>query len=237
MDIQRRDISLTSNLVLCTRLVGCLQTIYSIKITLLQDRIALLPTGQITSEHQPGKISQKDLQLSRFQNLLQYWRMSAVISFRAVKTFQQHLWHLTAKVVPQALFSNQQQCTSRTEDIPGQQSACCLNNWAFLHTTKEQIWLRFWKTQISKDELEYGCHRLGGTKLLVELDLLQLYSSFFTTLVETWNSHSAYKDALLHLEAFKEVTGWNAKLRTNLIASARGDRYHQNNFQVVLSCQ
>ena len=55
--------------------------------------------------------------------------------------------------------------------------------------------------------------------------------------METWNSHSAYKEALLHLEALKEGTGWNAKLRTNLIASARGDRYYQNDFQVVLRCQ
>ena len=58
-------------------------------------------------------------------------------------------------------------------------------------------------------------------------------------IITTWNSHSAYKEALLHLEASNEdidSTGWNVELRTNFIPSARGDGYYQNDFQVVLSC-
>ena len=133
------------------------KAIYSIEIALLQNHIDLLPTGKITSKHQPEKVRDfvtfvtliyckwwlqcsvavdapwNDLQL--FKDLCQYSQVSAAISSSAVKAFERHLWYLTAEMIPLALFSSAQ-CTSRAEDILGQQFALCQTSWTFLQTTK-----------------------------------------------------------------------------------------------------
>jgi hypothetical protein len=104
------------------------KVLYSVKISLLQDKIAQLPTGKVTSKQQPNKIRDfvtfvtllyspwwlecavaidtpwNDLQF--LKNLHQYSHVSAVISKSAVKAFERQLWYLTSEMVPLALFSS-----------------------------------------------------------------------------------------------------------------------------------
>jgi hypothetical protein len=101
--------------------------LYSIKICLLEQHIAKLPSGTITTTHQVAKIwdfvnfatliysawwmscnSAVDApwhDLKLIHNLLAYEAVNSVVAKSALRAFKLHFWYLTAEMVPLALFS------------------------------------------------------------------------------------------------------------------------------------
>ena len=232
------------------------KVLYSIKISLLQNQIAQLATGKITSRHQPEKIRDfvtfvaliysswwlqcsvaidapwNDLQF--FKNLLQYSQVSALISKSAVKAFERHLWYLTAEMVPLALFSSK---------VPAEHKASLATSLLAVKTSgpcthpNDRYGSGFGKPKFpEKITPRTTLSELVGPDSWYFFHILQLDPAFLTTDVSTWPAHPAYKEALINLEAINVVNDSaerNVKLSTDFIGSARSEEHYQNVLQVV----
>ena len=230
--------------------------LYSIKITLLENDIAQLPQGTVTTKHQLPKIRDfvmfatiiysswwitcsntadapwNDLDL--YKRLLAYDSVNSSVSQSAIKALKRHLWYLTEEMVPLALFSG---------IVPNTQKQAIAVKLLAVKPAEEVITPsnRFGSgygkpTFPDKITQSTSLADLVGPNSWFTMRILQIDDQFLTERVENWAMCDTYQTSQSNISAINVVNDAAeraVKLGSDFLSAAKSESHYQNVLQVV----
>jgi hypothetical protein len=230
--------------------------LYSIKICLLEQHIAKLPKGTITAMHQVAKIRDfvnfatliysswwmscnmavdapwHDLKL--IHNLLRYEAVNATVAKSALRAFKQHLWYLTAEMVPLALFS---QLVPAAERRALADRLLAIKPLTASLKPVQRYGTGFGKPAFPPEVTESTTLAdLVGPDSWYTIHILQVDTSFFSEDTDLWPDDPAYqasKANVLAINVVNDCAERGVKLSSDFLSAAKSEEHYQNVLQVV----
>lgn len=230
--------------------------LYSIKICLLEQHIAILPPGTVTTKRQVAKIRDfvnfatviysswwmscnsavdapwHDLKL--ICSLLQYNAVNSTVASSALSAFKNHLWYLTAEMVPLSLFSQLVPATERRELAD---RLLAIEPSTAPAKPVKRLGSGFGKPVFPSEITESTkLADLIGPDSWYTIHILEIDMSFFAEDVESWPGNRAYETSManvLTVNVINDCAERGVKLSSDFLSSARSEEHYQNVLQVV----
>ena len=230
--------------------------LYSIKICLLEQHIAKLPSGTIVTACQIAKIRDfvnfatliystwwlscnsavdapwNDLKL--IHSLLRYEAVNSTVAKSALRAFKQHLWYLTADLVPLALFS---QLVPPAERRALADKLLTLDPSSASLKPTQRFGTGFGKPVFPSNVTESTTLAdLVGPDSWHTIHILQIDTSFLADDVQSWPDNPAYQTSMsnvLAINVTNDCAERGVKLSSDFLSSARSEEHYQNVLQVV----
>ena len=230
--------------------------LYSIKITLLENNIAQLPQGTVTTKHQLPKIRDfvtfatiiysswwitcshtadapwNDLDL--YKRLLAYDSVNSSVSQSAIKALKRHLWYLTEEMIPLALFS---EIVPNTEKQSIAVKLLAVKPAEEVISPSNRIGTSFGKPTFPDNIMQStSLADLVGPNSWFMMRILQIDHQFLKEGVENWAMCAAYQTSKSNITAINVVNDAAeraVKLSSDFLSSAKSESHYQNILQVV----
>ena len=232
--------------------------IFCLKIALCVPQIRRLPPGTITSHHQVPKVRAfatfvthvyiiwwltckqtvdspwNDLQL--YQCLLAYESVDKLIANSAIRALNRHLWYLTAKMVPLALYSTRVPFSER-QALADAMLQFRPPSASDLQAPVHQFGNGWGKPKFpsSIDSSTRLCDLVGEDSWFT-VYRLQIDPSFLELPVSEWDKSVSYMISAENVAAVNVVNNCaerGVKLASDFVEAARSDEHFQNILQVV----
>lgn len=230
--------------------------IYGLKITMLQEQIATLPLGTITTRQQTDKLrtfvvfashvysawwftctSATDAawhDLILFKQLLQYAAVDETVSSAAMSAFKRHLWYLTEEMIPLALFGSAVPCEEK--ELLARALLDVRPVGGKLTAPTKRFGAGFGKPMFPTLTATTRLHDLVGVDSWFTITLLDLEDEFLYLPVDQWTDSPAYQRSCKHTSVISVVNDSaerGIKLTSDYLVACRTDAHLQNVLQVV----
>lgn len=230
--------------------------LYSIKITLLENNIAQLPQGTVTTKHQLPKIRDfvifatiiysswwitcshtadapwNDLDL--YKRLLAYDSVNSSVSQSAIKALKRHLWYLTEEMIPLALFSG---IVPNTEKQAIAVKLLAVKPAEEVITPSNRFGAWFGKPTFPDNITQStSLADLVGPNSWFMMRILQIDHQFLEERVENWAMCATYQTSKSNISAINVVNDAAeraVKLGSDFLSTAKSESHYQNVLQVV----
>ncbi|XP_062273543.1 uncharacterized protein LOC133979114 [Scomber scombrus] len=221
--------------------------LYSLKLALMEQHIALLPQGTITTRQQVPKIRaftnfithiyakwwltcEKAVDAA-WNDLTLYHRLQAYKAVdEAYKALERHRWYLTGEMLPLALFSSK----VPIDDKRALASAILEHKSADLPMHVPQQ--RFGKPKFPALLPTTSLPDLANTDCWFGMHQLNIDPAFLSLDVKEWATNAAFKKSEVNVHAVNVVNDCaerGVKLTSDFVAVARKEQHLQNVLQAV----
>ncbi|CAK6965885.1 uncharacterized protein LOC117544294 [Scomber scombrus] len=221
--------------------------LYSLKLALMEQHIALLPQGTITTRQQVPKIRaftnfithiyakwwltcEKAVDAA-WNDLTLYHRLQAYKAVdEAYKALERHRWYLTGEMLPLALFSSK----VPIDDKRALASAILEHKPADLPMHVPQQ--RFGKPKFPALLPTTSLPDLANTDCWFGMHQLNIDPAFLSLDVKEWATNAAFKKSEINVHAVNVVNDCaerGVKLTSDFVAVARKEQHLQNVLQAV----
>ncbi|KAJ4930285.1 hypothetical protein JOQ06_019290 [Pogonophryne albipinna] len=230
--------------------------LYTLKLALMEQHIALLPQGTITTRQQVPKIrafanfithiyatwwltcdtavyaAWNDLKL--YHNLYTYKSVDEGIATSAMKALERHLWYLTGEMLPLALFSNK---------VPADERRALAD--AILEHKPDDLPMRAPQQRFGTGFGKPKFPVLSPTTRLADLanpdcwfgmHQLHIDPAFLSLTVEDWATSASFQAGVVNVRAINVVNDCaerGVKLTSDFVAAAKSEQHLQNVLQAV----
>ncbi|KAJ4931376.1 hypothetical protein JOQ06_025673 [Pogonophryne albipinna] len=230
--------------------------LYTLKLALMKQHIALLPQGTITTRHQVPKIRafvifithiyakwwltcEKSVDaawndLTLYQHLQAYKAVDEGIAASAIKALERHRWYLTGEMLPLALFSSK----VPNEDKRALASAILEHKPADLpmHIPEQCFGTGFGKPKFPTLLPTTSLADLANKDCWFGIHQLHIDPEFMSLDVKEWATNAAFKKSEVNVCAMNVVNDCaerGVKLTSDFVAVARKEQHLQNVLQAV----
>ena len=223
---------------------------------MMEQRIAALPRGTITSQKQVPKIraftdfvahiyamwwltcatavdaAWNDLTL--FQHLCEYKSVDKGIAVSAIKALERHLWYLTGEMLPLALFSTKVPDDDR-RDLADAILECKPVDIP-MRAPQQRFGNGFGKPRFPVLSPTTRLADLANSDCWFGMHQLNIDPAFLPLDVDDWSSSAAFQAGAENVRAINVVNDCaerGVKLTTDFVATARSEQHLQNVLQAV----
>lgn len=169
-----------------------------------------------------------------YHRLLQYDAVNPLVSKSAIRAFGNHLWYLTAEMVPLALFSDVTPDETRRSLADRLLSVKPQSNRS---VPQERFGAGFGKPKFpSTISLSSTLADLVTPDSWFIFNILDLDSGFLAEDVSQWPLSAAYQTSVVNVQAINVINDCaerGVKLSADFLVSARSEKHYQNVIQVV----
>ena len=228
----------------------------TLKLAMLEKRIAALPQGTITTRQQQPRVRSfanfivhvyaiwwmtcnkavdaawNDLTL--YHNLCSYRAINAVVSAAATKALERHLWYLMAEMLPLSLLS------AKVPD--GERRALadaildCKPDDVPVSAPQQRFGTGFGKPKFPALSPTTRLAELANSDCWFGMHQLHIDAAFLPLAVEDWDSSASYQASSANVRAINVVNDCaerGLKLTSDFVAVARSEPHLQNVLQTV----
>ncbi|KAK5918331.1 hypothetical protein CgunFtcFv8_003105 [Champsocephalus gunnari] len=230
--------------------------LYTLKLALMKQHIALLPQGTITTRQQVPKIQafaifithiyakwwltcEKSVDaawndLTLYHHLQAYKAVDEDIAASAIKALERHHWYLTGEMLPLALFSSK----VPNEDKRALASAILEHKPDDLpmHIPEQRFGAGFGKPKFPTLLPTTSLADLANKDCWFGMHQLHIDPEFMSLDVKEWATNAAFKKSVVNVCAMNVVNDCaerGVKLMSDFVAVARKEQHLQNVLQAV----